>query len=58
MNRQIGAQYYTLREHIKTIEDFDETCRKVKENGYQIVQISGTPLKAADMKPILDKYGL
>jgi len=58
MNRQIGAQYYTLREYIKTIEDFDETCRRVKEIGYQIVQISGTPLKAADMKPILDKYGL
>lgn len=58
MNRQIGAQYYTLREHIKTIEGFDETCRRVKEIGYQIVQISGTPLKAADMKPILDKYGL
>ncbi len=26
--------------------------------GYKIVQISGTPLKASDMKPILDKYGL
>lgn len=58
MDRRIGAQYFTLRNFCKTIEDFDETCRKVKEIGYQIIQISGTPLKAADMKPIIDKYGL
>lgn len=58
MDRQVGAQYYTLREYIKTIEDFDETCKKVKEIGYKLIQISGTPLLAADMKPIIDKYGL
>ncbi len=58
MDRRIGAQYYTLRESIRTIEDFETTCRKVSEIGYKLVQISGTPLKAADMKPILDKYGL
>lgn len=58
MDRQIGAQYYTLREFTKTIEDFDKTCRKVKEIGYKIVQISGTPLGATEMKAVLDKYGL
>lgn len=58
MDRQIGAQYYTLRNFAKTIEDFDETCRKVKEIGYKLVQISGTPLGAAEMKEVLDKYGL
>lgn len=58
MDRRIGAQYYTLRETCKTVEDFEMTCRKVSEIGYKIVQISGTPLKAADMKPILDKYDL
>ncbi|MBQ8638612.1 MAG: sugar phosphate isomerase/epimerase [Lachnospiraceae bacterium] len=58
MDRRIGAQYYTLRESIKTVADFEETCRKVREIGYKTVQISGTPLAAADMKPILDKYGL
>lgn len=58
MDRQIGAQYYTLREYAKTVEDFEKTCKKVAEIGYKIVQISGTPLAAADMKPILDKYGL
>lgn len=58
MDRQIGAQYFTLREFARTIEDFEETCRKVAEMGYKTVQISGTPLAAAEMKPILDKYGL
>lgn len=58
MDRRIGAQYYTLREFTKTIEDFDDTCRRVKEIGYKIVQISGTPLKAEEMRPVLDKYGL
>ena len=58
MDKRIGAQYYTLRESIRNIEDFEETCRKVSEIGYKIVQISGTPLKAAAMKPILERYGL
>ncbi len=58
LNRQIGAQYFTLRDYCKTIEEFDETCRKVSEMGYKIVQISGTPLPAAPMKEVLDKYGL
>ena len=58
MDRRIGAQFYTLRDHTRTIEDFELTCKKVSEIGYKIVQISGTPLKAAEMKPILDHYGL
>lgn len=58
MEKRIGAQYYTLREHVKTIEDFEETCRKVSAIGYKIVQISGTPLGAAEMKAVLDQYGL
>lgn len=58
MDRRIGAQYYTLREFTKTIEDFDNTCRRVKEIGYKLVQISGTPLKAGEMREVLDKYDL
>ena len=58
MDKRIGAQYFTLREYANTIEDFEETCKKVAEIGYKIVQISGTPLAAADMRPVLDKYGL
>ncbi len=58
MDKRIGAQFYTLREHCKTTEDFYDTCKKVSEMGYKIVQISGTPLEAADMKPILDEFDL
>ena len=58
MDKRIGAQYYTIREHTKTIEDFDASCKKIAEIGYKLVQISGTSLAAKDMRPILDKYGL
>lgn len=58
MDRRIGAQLYTVREHMQTIEGFDETCKKMKEIGYQLVQISGTPLKADEMRCVLDKYDL
>lgn len=58
MDKRIGAQLYTVCKSIQTIKDFDESCKKIKEMGYQIIQISGTPLAAADMKPIVDKYNL
>ncbi len=58
MDKNIGVQYYTLRDYITTIEDFEKTCIKVREIGYKVVQISGCPLKAEDMRPVLDKYGL
>lgn len=58
MDKRIGAQYYTIRDYARTMEDFEESCRKVREIGYRTVQISGTPLKAAEMKPVLDHYGL
>lgn len=58
MDKRIGAQYYTLREYATTMEDFEDTCRKVSEIGYKLVQISGTPLGAAEMREVLDRYGL
>ena len=58
MDRRIGAQLYTVRDFTKTIEEFDETCRRIRDIGYQIVQISGTNLPADEMKSILDKYRL
>ena len=38
---QLGAQLYTLRDYTKTDADFLETLKKVKEIGYQVVQVSG-----------------
>ncbi len=58
MNKQIGAQYWTIRDFCGTVENFDAACKRIADIGYKIVQISGTPLKASEMRPILDKYGL
>ncbi len=58
MDKNIGAQYYTIRDYCQTIEDFDASCKKISETGYKLVQISGTPLEAAPMREVLDKYGL
>ncbi len=58
MDKRIGAQLFTIREFMKTIEDFDASCKKIKDMGYKIVQVSGTSLPAKPMKECLDKYGL
>ena len=39
---QIGAQFFTLREQCKTLDDFALTLKKVADIGYKTVQISGT----------------
>lgn len=38
---EIGAQFYTLREQCKTLEDFAESLKRVADIGYRTVQISG-----------------
>ncbi|MBQ8747635.1 MAG: sugar phosphate isomerase/epimerase [Clostridia bacterium] len=58
MDKRIGVQMFTVREHTKTVADFAETCKKIAQMGYTTVQVSGTPLEAKDMRPILDEYGL
>ena len=58
MESRIGAQLYTVRDFMKTIEEFEQTCCRIHDIGYQIVQISGTNLKADEMKTILDKSHL
>ncbi|MBE7050930.1 MAG: sugar phosphate isomerase/epimerase [Ruminococcaceae bacterium] len=59
MDNRIGAQYFTLRDFCKTLEDFDATCKKVSEIGYKLVQLSGIGnFEAKDIKAVLDKYGL
>ena len=58
MNRQIGAQYFTIRKQITDMDSFDVACKKVADIGYKIVQISGVSLEAKEMREVLDKYGL
>ena len=59
MYNKVGAQYYTVRDFCQTKEDFDETCRKIKEIGYTFVQLSGIgSFEPEFIKETLDKYGL
>lgn len=46
MNRQIGAQYFTIRKRITDMDSFDVACKKVADIGYKIVQISRVSLDA------------
>lgn len=56
---EIGAQFYTLREQCKTLEDFAESLKKVADIGYRTVQISGTcPFPAEWLRENLEKNGL
>lgn len=59
MDRNIGAQFFTIRDYCKTEKDFDESCRKIKELGYKNVQLSAIgDFDGAFVKSVLDKYGL
>ena len=59
MDKRLGAQYYTIRDFCQTFDDFDESSRKVKEMGYDLVHISGTAdFTAKEVKSVMDKYGL
>lgn len=56
---KIGAQFFTVREHCKTPDDFAESLKKVADIGYSIVQISGVcPYEPEWLKRELDKNGL
>ena len=55
----IGAQFYTIRKHCKTLDDFAESLEKVADIGYTTVQISGTcEYDPQWLKEQLDKNGL
>ena len=59
MDKRIGAQYYTIRDFCKTLEDFDASCKKIHDIGYKTVQLSGIgDFAGEDIKKILDKHGL
>ena len=55
----VGAQFYTIREHCKTLDDFAQSLKKVADIGYTTVQISGTcEYDPHWLKEQLDKNGL
>jgi len=59
MDKRIGAQYYTIRDFCRNLNAFDDSCKKISEIGYKLVQLSGIgDFSGEDIKNILDKYGL
>ena len=58
MDKRIGAQLYTVREYTQTAEAMEETFRKLKEIGYQTIQLSAVgPIPAEQVRMLCDKYG-
>lgn len=55
----IAAQLYTLRDSLKTPKDIARTLPKVREIGYEAVQLSGLgPIGKEELKKLLDESGL
>lgn len=55
----IGAQMYTVREFTQTPADIARTMKKIKEIGYDAVQLSALgPMDPKELKRILDGEGL
>ena len=38
----IGAQFWTLRDYCRTLNDFSDTMKKIADIGYTTIQVSGT----------------
>ena len=58
-NTVIAAQMYTAREFTKTTKDAAASLKKVREIGYEAVQISafGADIDFDDIKKMLDDIG-
>lgn len=56
---EIGAQFFTIGQYCKNLDDFSESLKKVADIGYKYVQISGVCEYKADwLKAELDKNDL
>lgn len=56
---KVGAQLYTLRNHLKTLPDVQKTLRRVADIGYRVVQLSGLgPVPAEDVAKAAEDAGL
>jgi sugar phosphate isomerase/epimerase len=55
----IGAQLFTVREFTQTPEDIAKTLQKIRDIGYEAVQVSAVgPIDKAELRKILDDNGL
>ncbi len=56
---QVGVQLYTLRDYLKTPKDIAATLKKVREIGYQAVQVSGMgAIDEGELAVMLEGEGL
>jgi len=56
---KIAAQLFTVREYVKTEKEIYQTLKKIKEIGYEIVQLSALgAYKPKNMKNQLDELGM
>ena len=59
MNRKIAAQLYTVRDFCQNEADFNMTLAKLKNIGYQAIQVSGVgPIPAKTIRAIADQNGM
>jgi sugar phosphate isomerase/epimerase len=55
----VGAQLYTLRDFCKTVPDFAQALKKVRQIGYTTVQVSGCgPMDPREMAKVIEGSGL
>ncbi|MCK9222567.1 MAG: sugar phosphate isomerase/epimerase [Limnochordia bacterium] len=58
-NTVIAAQLYTLRDSLKTPQEIRQSLSKVREIGYEAVQLSGLgPIEPGELAKILQDYNL
>jgi sugar phosphate isomerase/epimerase len=56
---QVGVQLYTIRDHLTTPEDYQESLQKIAEIGYKSVQVSGPrPFSEAEIASLCSEKGL
>ncbi|MHB0998896.1 MAG: sugar phosphate isomerase/epimerase family protein [Armatimonadota bacterium] len=56
---QVAAQLYTARDHLQTPSDIASTLKKIREMGYEAVQVSGLgPIDDDELAKILNGEGL
>jgi sugar phosphate isomerase/epimerase len=56
---QVAVQLYTLRDHLTTPEDYQESLQKVADIGYRSVQVSGPrPISESEIASLCAEKGL
>lgn len=55
---QVGIQLYTVREHLHTPEDFQESLAKIAEIGYRSVEVCGSPVDPSVIAALCEEKGL